>query len=200
MSFHYPGPVNELIEEFKKLPGIGPKSAQRLVFHVLGSTEDDVERLAKALQKLKKSIRYCSVCYNLTVEDPCPICRDAGRDKGMLCVVADTKDLIAIERTREFRGKFHVLGGVISPLDGIGPDHLRIKELLGRLKNGVKEVLLAFNPTTDSEATVFYLTKVLKPLGLKITRLAYGLPIGSDMDFADEATMMKAIEGRRELL
>lgn len=199
MPSHYPGPVNDLIEEFKKMPGIGPKSAQRLAFYVLGISDSEVEKLSKALAAVKKSIRYCSTCYNLTVEDPCQICRDSSRDKHLICVVAEPKDLIAIERTREFKGKFHVLGGVISPLDGIGPDNLRIRELLGRLKNGVSEVLLAFNPTTDSEATIFYLSKIIKPLGIKMTRIAYGLPIGSDMDFADEATLLKAIEGRREL-
>lgn len=200
MQSHYPAPVNDLIEELKKMPGIGPKSAQRLALYVLGITEKEVEKLAKALQDVKKGIRYCSSCYNLTVEDPCPICRDTSRAKELICVVSEPKDLIAIERTREFKGRYHVLGGVISPLDGIGPDNLRIRELFGRLRNGVKEVLLAFNPTADSEATIFYLTKTIKPLGIKVTRLAYGLPIGSDMDFADEATLLKAIEGRRELL
>ncbi|MCX5748779.1 MAG: recombination mediator RecR [Candidatus Saganbacteria bacterium] len=199
MPSHYPEPVNDLIEEFKKLPGIGPKSAQRLVFHILGITDAEVGKLAKALTEVKKNIRYCSVCFNLTVKDPCDICRDNSRDKSLLCVVAEPKDLIAIERTREFKGSFHVLGGLISPLDGVGPDNLRIKELLGRLKNGVKEVLVALNPTTESETTIFYLTKIIKPLGIRLTRIASGLPIGSDMDFADEATLLKAIEGRREL-
>lgn len=200
MASQYPAPISNLIDEFKKMPGIGPKSAQRLAFYVLSITENETEKLSKSLLEVKKNIRFCSNCYNLTDKDPCAICSDTSRNSSLLCVVAEPKDLIAIERTLEFKGVFHVLGGVISPLDGIGPDNLRIKELLARLQNGVKEVLLAFNPTTESEATVFYLARILKPLGIKVTKIAYGLPIGSDMDFADEATLLKAIEGRRELI
>lgn len=182
------------------MPGIGPKSAQRLVFHVLSLPEAEVDKLQAALGEVKKNIRYCSVCYNITVDDPCRICSDGNRNKSIICVVADPKDLIAIERTQEYKGLFHILGGVISPLDGIGPDNLRIKELLKRFKNGVQEVIIALNPITESETTVFYLTKLIKPLGIKLTRIAYGLPIGSDMDFADEATLLKSIEGRMELV
>jgi recombination protein RecR len=200
MPPHYPDPINNLLEEFKKMPGIGPKSAQRLVFHVLSLPEAEVDKLQAALGEVKKNIRYCSVCYNITVDDPCRICSDGNRNKSIICVVADPKDLIAIERTQEYKGLFHILGGVISPLDGIGPDNLRIKELLKRFKNGVQEVIIALNPITESETTVFYLTKLIKPLGIKLTRIAYGLPIGSDMDFADEATLLKSIEGRMELV
>ncbi len=196
----YPEPITNLIEEFKKMPGIGPKSAQRLAFHILGITEPEVDSLCGALSKVKKSVKYCSVCYNLTENDPCPICSEnSGRNRKMVCVVSEPKDLIAIERTGEYKGLFHVLGGVISPLDGIGPDNLRIKELIRRLKDGVEEVIIALNPTTESETTTFYLTKLIKPLGIKLTRIAYGLPIGSDMDFADEATLSKSLEGRSQL-
>lgn len=195
----YPQPVNDLIEEFKKMPGIGPKSAQRLAFHVLGAPQEEVESLRCALSNIKNSVKYCSLCYNLTVNDPCPICSDMNRNKKTVCVVSDPKDLIAIERTNEYKGVYHILGGVISPLDGIGPDSLRIKELVRRLKDGTEEVILALNPTTESESTVFYLTKLIKPLGIKLTRIAYGLPIGCDMDFADEATILKSLEGRSAL-
>ncbi len=199
MPSTYPGPISRLIEEFMKMPGIGPKSAQRLAFYILSIPESEADKLRDAVSEVKKGIKFCSKCYNLTDKDVCAVCSDSSRDRSILCVVAEPKDLIAIERTMEFKGLFHVLGGVISPLDGIGPESLRIKELLRRLDDGVKEVLLAFNPTTESEATVFYLAKILKGTGIKVTRLAYGLPIGSDMDFADEATLLKAIEGRREL-
>ncbi len=198
MAF-YPKPVNDLIEEFKKMPGIGPKSAQRLAFYVLGITSEEVEALRSALANIKAGVKYCSECYNLTVSDPCQICSDANRNRKTVCVVSDPKDLIAIERTNEYKGVYHILGGVISPLDGIGPDNLRIKELIRRLKNGAEEVILALNPTTESETTVFYLTKLIKPLGIKLTRIAYGLPIGCDMDFADEATILKSLEGRAAL-
>lgn len=199
MSSHYPELINELIEELKKMPGIGPKSAQRLVFYLLGITNDDAKTLSDLILEVKSKIRHCSSCYNLTGNDICGICSDDNRNKEILCVVAEPKSLIAIEKTNEFRGLYHVLGGVISPLDGIGPDALRIKELLHRLKQGTKEVIIALNPTTESEATVFYLTKLIKPLGIKLTRIAYGLPIGSDMDYADEATMLKSMEGRTQL-
>ena len=199
MASYYPDPIENLIEEFQKMPGIGPKSAQRLAFFILSITSPEAIALSNAILEAKKDIKYCSSCFNITVQDPCPICSDEKRDKSLVCVVAEPKDMIAIERTNEFKGLYHILGGVISPLDGIGPDNLRIKELLGRLKNGVKEILVALNPTTESETTIFYLSKILKPLGVKLTRIASGLPIGSDMDFADEATISKAIEGRREL-
>lgn len=199
MSSHYVGPLANLITEFQKMPGIGPKSAQRLAFYILGSSNAEAEKLSEAIKDAKKSIRYCSSCFNITVTDPCEICLDAGRDKSRICVVADPKDVIAIEKTRDYRGLYHVLGGVISPLDGVGPDNLRVKELLSRLNGKVEEIILATNPTVEGETTNMYLTKLIKPLGLKLTRIAYGLPMGSDMDFADEVTLCKAFEGRREV-
>lgn len=195
MSF-YPKPLDDLINELKKMPGIGPKSAQRLAFYILETSEKDVEALKNAITNVKKSIKYCTECFNLAAGDKCQICSDPTRNSKVICVVSEPKDMIAIERTNEYRGLYHILGGVISPLDGIGPDQLRIKELISRLKSGVEEVILALNPTTESEATVFYLTKLIKPLGIKLTRIAYGLPIGCDMDFADEATITKSLEGR----
>lgn len=195
----YPEPMGRLIAEFTKMPGIGPKSAQRLAFYVLQASEGEIKELISALQETKSKVGYCSKCFNISVEDPCDICRDESRDRSRMCVVALSQDLIAIEKTREYNGIYHVLGGVISPLDGIGPENLRIKELLKSLDKGVKEVILALNPTVEGEATVIYLTKLLKPLGVKVTRIAYGLPVGSDMDYADEVTLTKAFEGRREI-
>ncbi len=194
----YVEPFQNLISEFQKMPGIGPKSAQRLAFYILESSNSDAEKLSRAIIEAKRKIKYCSKCFNITVDDPCEICRDQGRDHSVICVVAEPKDLIAIEKTKEYKGIYHVLGGVISPLDNVGPDNLRIKEFLGRLE-GVSEVILATNPTTEGEATNIYLTKLLKPLGIKVTRIAYGLPVGSDMDYADETTLSKAFEGRREI-
>ena len=195
----YAEPMAKLIEEFKKMPGIGPKSAQRLAFYLLDLSAAEVDKLVKAIKEAKQMLKYCSNCFNLTVEDPCAICRDESRDRSIICVVAEPKDLIAIEKTREYKGLYHVLGGVISPIDGIGPEELKIKELLKRLSAEVKEVILATNPTTEGEATVIYLTKLIKPLGIKVTRIAYGLPVGADMDFADEVTLSKSFEGRREI-
>lgn len=195
----YAEPMAKLIEEFKKMPGIGPKSAQRLAFYLLDLSAAEVDKLVKAIKEAKQMLKYCSNCFNLTVEDPCAICRDESRDRSVICVVAEPKDLIAIEKTREYKGLYHVLGGVISPIDGIGPEELKIKELLKRLSAEVKEVILATNPTTEGEATVIYLTKLIKPLGIKVTRIAYGLPVGADMDFADEVTLSKSFEGRREI-
>lgn len=200
MNREYAGPMGRLIAEFKKMPGIGPKSAQRLAFYILSIASGEAKRLAQSILEAKEKIKHCSVCFNLTENDPCIICNDAARDKSIVCVVAEPKDLIAVEKTREYKGLYHVLGGVISPLDGIGPENLRVKELLARIApGGIKEVVLATNPTAEGEATVIYLTKLLKPLGVKITRIAYGLPVGADMDFADEATLTKAFEGRREI-
>ena len=199
MAAKYPEPMGRLITEFTKMPGIGPKSAQRLAFYILQTSNGEIEELISALQETKQKVRYCSNCFNISVEDPCEICSDANRDKSKICVVALSQDLIAIEKTREYNGLYHVIGGVISPLDGIGPENLRIKELLKRLSGDVKEVILALNPTVEGEATVIYLTKLLKPLGMNITRIAYGLPVGSDMDYADEVTLTKAFEGRREV-
>lgn len=185
--------------ELAKMPGIGPKSAQRLALHILQSSDEEVKELLGAIEQTKKKVRHCSVCSNITVTDPCEICSSSDRDKSRICVVAGPQDLIAIEKTGEYNGLYHVLGGVISPLDGIGPENLRIKELLKRISGGVSEVILALNPTVEGEATVIYLTRLLKPLGLKVTRIAYGLPVGSDMDYADEVTLTKAFEGRREV-
>ena len=199
MPPQYAEPLARLIEEFKKMPGIGPKSAQRLSFYILGSSDAQVDSLAQALQKAKKSITYCSKCFNITVDDPCIICNGNGRETSTICVVAEPKDLLAMERTGKFKGFYHVLGGVISPLDGFGPENLRIKELLKRIDSNIKEIVLAINPTTEGEATILYLTKLLKPLGVKLTKIAYGLPMGSDMDYADEITLVKALEGRREV-
>jgi len=195
----YAATFKKLIDELKKLPGIGPKSAQRLAFHILESSSGDVKQLAEIMIEAKATLKHCSTCFNLTDRDPCEICSDSGRDRSLLCVVEEPKDLMAIERTHEFRGIFHVLGGVLSPLNGMGPESLRIKELLIRAKKGIKEMVLAMNPTTEGEATALYLTKLLSPMGVKITRIAYGLPIGSDLDYADEATLTKSFEGRREV-
>jgi recombination protein RecR len=199
MTNAYAESFQKLIEELKKMPGVGPKSAQRLAFYVLSLPNSEVKSLIQSLIEVKEKIKYCSICYNLTDVDPCKICSDSSRDPHLLCVVADPKDLIAVERSGSFKGLYHVLGGLISPLDGMGPDSLRIKELLGRLRNGVKEVILATNPTTEGEATSMYLSNLVKPLGVKITRIAYGLPVGADMDYADEVTLTKAFEGRREV-
>jgi len=199
MAARYPEPMGRLIAEFTKMPGIGPKSAQRLAFYVLQASDGEIKGLIDALQETKKKVGYCSNCFNISVEDPCEICGDENRDRTKICVVALSQDLIAVEKTREYNGLYHVLGGVISPLDGIGPENLRIKELLKRLTKDVKEVILALNPTVEGEATVIYLSKLLKPLGVMMTRIAYGLPVGSDMDYADEVTLTKSFEGRREV-
>jgi len=199
MTSRYPEPMGRLITEFTKMPGIGPKSAQRLAFYILQISDGEVKELIDTLQETKKKVGYCSICFNISVGDPCEVCRDEGRDKSKICVVALSQDLIAIEKTREYNGIYHVLGGIISPLDGVGPENLRIKELLRRLNKDVKEVILALNPTVEGEATVIYLTRLIKPLGVKVTRIAYGLPVGSDMDYADEVTLTKSFEGRREV-
>jgi len=196
----YAESLSKLIVELQRLPGIGPKSAQRLAFFLLGSSRKDVDELLFSIKQAKDRLKYCSVCFNITDIDPCKICADDSRDPSTICVVADPKDLIAIERSGVYNGKYHVLGGVISPLDGVEPDSLRIRELLVRLeKNNVKEVVLAVSPTTEGEATSIYLTRLVRPLEIKLTRIAYGLPIGADMDYADPATLSKALEGRREV-
>jgi recombination protein RecR len=195
----YPEPVARLIAQLNKMPGVGPKSAQRLAFYVMSASKSDINELIEALKETKEKVGHCSICFNISVDDPCEICADEERDKARLCVVANPQDLIAIEKTREYNGLYHVLGGVISPLDGIGPENLRIKELLKRVTAGISEVILALNPTVEGEATVIYLTRLLKPLGVKVSRIAYGLPVGSDMDYADEVTLTKAFEGRREI-
>lgn len=195
----YPQSFKNLIDELKRLPGIGPKSAQRLAFHIISVPKQEVERLVGSLLTIKNSINHCSTCFNLADNDSCTICSDQSREGSVLCVVEEPKDLMAVERSRGFKGFYHVLGGRISPLEGLGPENLRIKELLRRLESGVTEVILALNPTTESEATAIYLTRLIKPLGVKITRIAYGLPIGGDLDYTDEVTLTKALEGRREL-
>ncbi|GAB6934925.1 MAG: recombination mediator RecR [Bacillota bacterium] len=196
----YPEPIAKLIEGLMKLPGIGPKTAGRLAFFVLSMDEEDVLDLAKALVNAKRQLRHCSVCQNITDVDPCRICRDPKRDRSVICVVQDPKDVVAMEKTHEFHGLYHVLHGAISPLDGVGPDDIRIAELLERLKTEpVQEVILATNPTIEGEATAMYLARLIKPAGIRVTRIAHGLPVGGDLEYADEVTLTKALEGRREL-
>ncbi|WP_019123194.1 recombination mediator RecR [Brevibacillus massiliensis] len=196
----YPEPISKLIEGFMKLPGIGPKTAGRLAFFVLSMKEDDVLDLAKALVNAKRQLHYCSVCNNITDVDPCHICRDKRRDGSVICVVQDPKDVVAMEKTREFEGYYHVLHGAISPIDGIGPEDIRIPDLLKRLGDEqVKEVILATNPNIEGEATAMYISRLIKPSGIRVTRIAHGLPVGGDLEYADEVTLTKALEGRREL-
>jgi len=199
MSF-YAAPVAKLIEEFEKLPGIGHKTAQRLAFHVLNLPLEKAESLAAAIVDAKSKTKYCSICSNLTDTDPCNICSSSSREHSSICVVEDPRDVVAMERTREFKGVYHVLHGSISPMEGIGPEDIRIKELLARVKEGnVKEVILATNPNIEGEATAMYISKLLKPLGIKTTRIAHGIPVGGDLEYADEVTLAKALEGRREI-
>jgi len=196
----YEGALQDLIDELGRLPGVGPKSAQRLAFHLLASDPADVRRLADALLEVKVRARFCSTCGNVSEEEQCRICRDPRRDDALICVVEEPKDVVAIERTREFRGRYHVLGGAISPLDGIGPDELRIKELMQRLASGeVTEIILATDPNLEGEATATYLSRLLRPMGLRVTRLASGLPVGGDLEYADEVTLGRAFEGRRSI-
>jgi recombination protein RecR len=196
----YEGVVQDLIDELGRLPGVGPKSAQRIAFHLLAADPVDVRRLAQVLVEVKDRVRFCSVCGNVAEEDTCRICRDPRRDPAILCVVEEPKDVVAIERTREYRGRYHVLGGAISPIDGIGPDELRIRELMPRLADGtVLEVILATDPNLEGEATATYLTRLLRPMGLRVTRLASGLPVGGDLEYADEVTLGRAFEGRRSV-
>lgn len=199
MSF-YAAPVARLIEEFEKLPGIGHKTAQRLAFHVLNLPEDKVDNLADALREAKRKTKYCSICSNLTDVDPCSVCSGSSREHTVICVVEDPRDVVAMERTREFKGLYHVLHGAISPMEGIGPEDIKIKELLARIKEGsVREVILATNPDIEGEATAMYISKLLKPLGIRTTRIAHGIPVGGDIEYADEVTLAKALEGRREI-
>jgi recombination protein RecR len=195
----YAAPLESLIEELKKLPGIGTKSAQRLAFHIIRTSPKDAERLAQAILQLKESIRYCSICNNITDVDPCRYCTDSSRDHSLLCVLEEPHNLVSIEKTREYRGLYHVLLGVLSPLQGVGPDQLKIKGLMDRLQAGeVKEIILATNPNVEGEATALYLSKLIKPLGVRVTRIAMGVPVGGDLDYADEVTVSKALEGRRD--
>ena len=194
----YEGVVQDLIDELGRLPGVGPKSAQRIAFHILATDPADIRRLAHVLAEVKDRVKFCSVCGNVAEDEQCRICRDPRRDLSVICVVEESKDVVAVERTREFRGRYHVLGGAISPIEGIGPDNLRIRELMTRLADGVvTEVILATDPNLEGEATATYLTRLLKPMGLRVTRLASGLPVGGDLEYADEVTLGRAFEGRR---
>jgi len=196
----YPGPVAKLVNELNKLPGVGPKTAQRLSFFILKQSPEEAEKLARAIVEARRSVKYCSVCSSLTDIDPCLICRNPNRDRSIICVVEDPRDVISIERSREFRGVYHVLKGAISPMDGIGPDDLTIRELLERLKEGnVKEVILATNSSVEGEATAMYVARLLQPMGIKVTRIAHGIPVGGDLEYADEITLARAFEGRREM-
>ncbi len=196
----YEGVVQDLIDELGRLPGIGPKSAQRIAFHLLQADIDQVHSLAHLLREVKEKVRFCEICFNVTEEDRCNICRDARRSQTTICVVEESKDVQAIERTREFRGMYHVLGGAISPIEGIGPDQLRIKELMSRLSDpNITEVIIATDPNLEGEATSTYLARMLVPLGITITRIASGLPVGGDLEYADEVTLGRAFEGRRKL-
>jgi recombination protein RecR len=196
----YEGVVQDLIDELGRLPGVGPKSAQRIAFHLVQSDPVDVRRLVTALTEVVEKVRFCTLCGNVSAEELCRICADARRDDTVLCVVEEPKDVVAIEKTREFRGRYHVLGGAISPIEGIGPDDLRLKELLSRLASGeVTEIILATDPNLEGEATATFLARLLKPMGLRVTRLASGLPVGGDLEYADEQTLGRAFEGRRQL-
>ena len=194
-----PDPLVRLIEELQRLPGIGPKGAQRLAFHLLKTPREQTDRLVEAVRDVKERVTYCSICNNITDVDPCLFCSSSGRDRHVICVVEEPQNVAAIEKTREFRGVYHVLMGALSPLQGIGPDDLKIKSLLTRVGDGVTEIILATNPNVEGEATAIYLARLLKPLGVKVTRIAMGVPVGSDLEYADEFTMHKAIEGRREV-
>jgi recombination protein RecR len=194
----YEGVVQDLIDELGRLPGVGPKGAQRIAFHILAADASDIRRLAAVLDEVKEKVRFCSVCGNVAEAELCKICRDSRRDVALLCVVEEPKDVVAVERTREFRGRYHVLGGAISPIEGIGPEQLRIRELMVRLADGtITEVILATDPNLEGEATATYLTRMLRPMGLRVTRLASGLPVGGDLEYADEVTLGRAFEGRR---
>ncbi|MDP8937597.1 MAG: recombination mediator RecR [Actinomycetota bacterium] len=196
----YAGPVQTLIDELGRLPGVGPKSAQRIAFYLLKLPKEDAGRLASAIVEAKERVSFCRRCFNVTEGDECGICRDDRRDPHLVCVVEEPRDVVAVEKTREFRGRYHVLQGAISPLDGIGPDQLRVKELLTRIEpEGITEVILCTNPNIEGEATAMYLARLLKPLGIRTTRIASGLPVGGDLEYADELTLGRALEGRRDL-
>ncbi len=196
----YAGPVQDLIDELGRLPGIGPKSAQRIAFYLLRVPKEDAMRLAKSIAEAKERVTFCQRCFNVSVGELCGICSDDRRDHGLLCVVEEPRDIVAVERTAEFRGRYHVLGGAISPIEGVGPDQLRVKELLARLEpEEVTEVILCTNPNIEGEATAMYLGRLLGPLGVKVTRIASGLPVGGDLEYADELTLGRALEGRREV-
>lgn len=195
----YPITIEKLIEEFAKLPGIGYKTAQRLTLHVLNLPREEVNEFAEALVKARGTIKYCSVCGNYTEKDPCAICSNPNRDESIICVIEEPKDIMSIEKIREFNGVYHVLHGVISPMSGKGPDDIKLKELIRRISGNVKEIIVATNPNVEGEATAMYISKILKPLGVKVTRIAHGIPVGGDLEYADEVTLSKALEGRVEL-
>ena len=196
----YEGVVQDLIDELGRLPGVGPKSAQRIAFHLLAADPADVRRLASALTEVKERVRFCSICGNVSEQEQCRVCRDPRRDLTVICVVEESKDVVAIEKTREFRGRYHVLGGAISPIEGIGPDDLKVRELMVRLQDGsITELILATDPNLEGEATATYLARLIGPMGLRITRLASGLPVGGDLEYADEVTLGRAFEGRRQV-
>ncbi len=199
MSYYSPS-IEKLIEAFEKLPSIGNKTAARLAFHILDASEEETKEFVQAILDAKKNLKYCSGCYNISDTDPCPICANQNRDHTTICVVEDVRDVVAMERTHEFKGVYHVLHGSISPMNGIGPDDIKIKELLSHLMEGtVKEIILATNPRVEGEATAMYISKLVKPLGIKVTRIAHGIPVGGDLEYTDEVTLSKALEGRREL-
>ncbi len=199
MSYYSPS-IEKLIEAFEKLPSIGNKTAARLAFHILDATEEETKEFVQAILDAKKNLKYCSSCYNISDTDPCPICSNQNRDHTTICVVEDVRDVVAMERTHEFKGIYHVLHGSISPMNGIGPDDIKIKELLSHIMEGnIKEIILATNPRVEGEATAMYISKLVKPLGVKVTRIAHGIPVGGDLEYTDEVTLSKALEGRREL-
>ena len=199
MSYYSPS-IEKLIESFERLPSIGNKTAARLAFHILNSSEEETNEFIQSIINAKKNLKYCSKCYNITDTDPCPICSNSKRDSSSICVVEDVRDVIAMEKTHEFKGVYHVLHGSISPMNGVGPDDIKIKELLARLMEGkVKEVILATNPRVEGEATAMYLSKLIKPLGVKVTRIAHGIPVGGDLEYTDEITLTKALEGRTQM-
>ena len=199
MSMYSPS-IEKLIQSFEKLPSIGNKTAARLAFYILNASEEDTNDFISSIVNAKKNLKYCSKCYNISDTDPCPICSNPKRDQSEICVVEDVRDIVAMEKTHEFRGVYHVLHGSISPMNGVGPDDIKIKELLARLMDGqVKEVILATNPRVEGEATAMYLSKLIKPLGIKVTRIAHGIPVGGDLEYTDEITLTKALEGRREI-
>jgi recombination protein RecR len=196
----YPAPIQDLIDELGRLPGVGPKSAQRIAFHLLKAPNDDALRLAEAITEAKRRVSFCKRCFNLASDPECEICSDDRREDGTICVVEEPRDVVAVERTREFNGRYHVLGGAINPIEGIGPEQLRVSELLGRLdEESVREVIVCTNPNIEGEATAMYLARLLKPLGVEATRLASGLPVGGDLEYADELTLGRALEGRRHI-
>ena len=197
---HYPEPIAKLIDSFMKLPGIGPKTAVRLAFFVINMREDDVMEFGRALVNAKRKLIYCSECQNISDRDPCYVCDDSSRDRSIICVVQDPKDVVAMEKMKDYHGLYHVLQGAISPVDGVGPEDIKVAELIRRLEDeGIKEIILATNPTIEGEATAMYLSRLIKPIGVKTSRIAHGLPVGGDLEYADEVTLSKALEGRREI-